>query len=141
MKSIAFADNQNKKFRRNENFQHSPRDVADPMTPEQYYDLNSRVHHLEGESRLLFAVLEDAVRCYTNAARSGRRSHQRELDEVKEWVNTRGDRDLFSFESICRVFDLEPERLRHQLNLLENVNIGRRRFRTVGRRIAIRAFD
>jgi len=90
---------------------------------------------------LLFAVLEDAIRCYTLAARSSRRSHQRALDEVKEWVNTRGDHDLFSFDSICRVFDLEPERMRRQSNSLEPIAISRRRFCTVGRRIAIRASD
>ena len=117
------------------------RDLADPMTPEQFYDQLSRTHNLDGESRLLFAVLEDAIRCYTIAARSRLRSHQRELAEVTEWVNTRGDHDLFSFDSICRVFDLEPERMRRKLNSLEPIAIGRRRFRTVGRRIAIRASD
>jgi hypothetical protein len=134
MKSIALVHSQR-------DVAHPQRELADPMTPEQFYDQLSRTHHLEGESRLLFAVLEDAIRCYTIAARSSRRSHQRALDEVKEWVNTRGDHDLFSFDSICRVFDLEPEQMRRQLNSLEPIAMGRRRFRTVGRRIAIRASD
>src|ERR1700690_4135984 len=76
-----------------------------PMTPGQYYDQRMRGRHLDGETRLLFAVLEDAIRCYMLAARTGRRSHQRARDEVKEWVNTRGEHDLFSFDAICSVFD------------------------------------
>jgi len=117
----------------------SLRDVSHPMTPEQYYDQFARADHLEGEARLLFAVLEDAIRCYTTGAR-GRRS-QRELDEVKEWVNTRGDHDLFSFDSICRAFDLNPVQLRGQLNSSAPLGMGQRRFRCVGRRVAIRAND
>jgi hypothetical protein len=109
-------------------------DTFHPITPAQFYDLNSRAHHLDGETRLLFAVLEDAVRCYAVAARSSRRRHQRALDEVKEWVNLRGEYDLFSFDSICRIFDLEPELLRRQLDSMPTGNLLRRRFTTVGRR-------
>lgn len=115
-----------------------PRDVTSyPLTPGQYYDEIGRSSRLDGESRLLFAVLEDAIRCYTMASRSTRRSDQRAFEEVKEWVNTRGDHDLFSFDSICRVFDLEPDHLRMQLNSIEVSKIRRHRFRTVGRRITL----
>ena len=41
---------------------------------------------------------------------------RRELSEAIAWVNTRGDHDLFSFDSICEVFEIEPETLRRQLN-------------------------
>jgi hypothetical protein len=112
-------------------------DTSYPMTPEQFYDQSFRTHHLDGETRLLFAVLEDAIRCYTIAARSSRRSHQRALDEVKQWVNTRGEHDLFSFDSICAIFHIEPELLRRQLNSMPKVNLKPRRFTTVGRRISI----
>jgi hypothetical protein len=133
MKRVAFADD------RSDRIAHPPRDVAYPITPQQYYDQFSRAERLEGEWRLLFAVLEDAVRCYTTAARSGRSADRRALEEVKEWVDARGDRDLFSFDSICRELDLEPDRLRRQLASLGTVKIPMRRFRTVGRRSAISA--
>jgi hypothetical protein len=112
-----------------------------PMTPGQYYDQRQRGRHLDGETRLLFAVLEDAIRCYMLAARTGRRSHQRARDEVREWVNTPGEHDLFSFDAICRVFEIEPENLRHQLNTLSSANVRLRRFRTIGRSIVIKASD
>lgn len=112
-----------------------------PMTPDQYYDHSRRGRHLDGETRLLFAVLEDAIRCYVLAARTGRRSHQRARDEVREWVNTKGEHDLFSFDSICSVFDIEPDVLRLQLNTLSGANVRLRRFRSVGRSVVIKAGD
>jgi hypothetical protein len=116
-------------------------DSTFPMTPAQYYDQRMRGRHLDGETRLLFAVLEDAIRCYMLAARTARPSHQRARDEVREWVNTPGEHDLFSFDAICRVFEIEPEKLRHQLNELSAANVRLRRFRTVGRRVLIMASD
>jgi hypothetical protein len=113
------------------------RDIAYPLMPQQFYDQVSRAERLDGEWRLLFAVLEDAVRCYTTAARSNRGADRRALEEVKEWVDARGDRDLFSFDSICRVLNLDPDRMRGQLASIETMKIPMRRFRTVGRRTAI----
>ena len=112
-------------------------EVPDPMTPQQYYDMLSRRHHHDGETRLLFAVLEDAIRCYAIARNSPARSRQREFEEVREWVNTRGDHDIFSFDSICAVFSIEPETLRNQLNTSEIAHFPARRLRTVGRRTAL----
>ena len=63
------------------------------MTPGQFYDQRICGRHLDDETRLLFAVLEDAIRCYMLAARTGRRSHQWARDDVKAWVDTRGEHD------------------------------------------------
>jgi hypothetical protein len=60
---------------------------------------------------------------------------------VRTWVNTRGEHDLFSFDAICGVFDIEPDSLRLQLNTMSAANVRLRRFRTVGRSIAIKASD
>jgi len=112
-------------------------DAADPMTPQQYYDMIARRGPQDGESRLLFAVLEDAIRCYAIAKNSPSRSHRREFEEVQQWVNTRGDHDIFSFEAICGVFAIEPEMLRNQLNAMRIGNFPTRRLRSVGRRTAL----
>ena len=112
-------------------------EAADPMTPQQYYDMIARRGPQDGESRLLFAVLEDAIRCYAIAKNSPARSHRREFEEVQQWVNTRGDHDVFSFDAICEVFAIEPEMLRHQLNAMRIGNFPTRRLRSVGRRTAL----
>ncbi len=117
-------------------------DASDPMTPQQYYDMiaNRRDHH-DGETRLLFAVLEDAIRCFAIAKNSPARSSRREFEEVREWVNTRGDHDVFAFDSICAVFAIEPEALRDQLNAMRIGNFPTRRLRSVGRRTALTVPD
>ncbi len=109
-------------------------DAGHPVTPQQYYDIIGRHRTLDGESRLLFAVLEDAIRCYLTTMNSASRSRRREFDEVKAWVDTRGEHDLFAFDSICRMFEIEPDMLRRQLNHLHISDFPRRRMRTVGRR-------
>jgi hypothetical protein len=114
-------------------------EASDPMTPDQYYDMVARRGPQDGETRLLFAVLEDAIRCYAIAKNSTTGFHRRE--EVQRWVNTRGDHDIFSFDSICAVFSIQPEMLRNQLNSLRIENFPSRRLRTVGRRTALTVPD
>jgi hypothetical protein len=88
------------------------------LTRAQYYDRQSHTRHLNGESRLLFAVLEDAIRCILLCRDAASSAKRRELSETIAWVNIRGDRHLFSFDLICEVFGIEPEMLRQQLNLI-----------------------
>jgi len=116
-------------------------EASDPMTPDQYYDMVSRRGPQDGETRLLFAVLEDAIRCYALAKNSTATYHRREFEEVQRWVNTRGDHDIFAFDSICAVFSIQPESLRNQLNSLRIENFPSRRLRTVGRRTALTVPD
>lgn len=116
-------------------------DAAHPMTPQQYYDSISRSHSHGPEARLLFAVLEDAIRCYTMAAGSPGAAQAREFQEVRQWVNTRGDRDVFSFDSICAVFEIEPEALRKQLNSSGLGDLPLRRIRSIGRKTPMHVPD
>src|SRR5271166_647002 len=102
-------------------------EASDPMTPDQYYDMVARRGPQDGETRLLFAVLEDAIRCYAIAKNSTTGFHRREFEEVQRWVNTRGDHDIFAFDSICAVFSIQPEALRNQLNSLRIENFPSRR--------------
>lgn len=112
-----------------------------PMTPQQYYDAVGRRHALDAEPRLLFAVLEDAIRCYAMTANAESAARRREFHEVRQWVDARGEHDVFSFESICRVFDIEPESLRRQLKTLRPIDLPRRQLRTVGRKTSMTVPD
>ena len=104
----------------------------------QHYDQRVRSRHLNGEARLLFAVLEDAIRCIVQFESSPDPEKRREIREALRWINVRGDHDLFSFDSICEVFEIEPESLRRQLNSMSNPDLGTKRFGSVGRRSVIR---
>jgi hypothetical protein len=86
------------------------------LLPVQYADLVRGDMQRPPEHRLLFAVLEDAVRCWqvhTNA--TGRRG-QRLFMEVAEWFASNADDSPFTFVAICQLFGLEPEYVRGGLH-------------------------
>lgn len=108
-----------------------------PLMPTQYYELIGRRTMLDGEKKLLFAVLEDAIRVYVLNVNARTASGRREFEEVRNWVNTRGGQDLFTFDSLCGVFGIAPDALRRQLALLSASDLPRRRVRSVGRRVPL----
>ena len=77
-----------------------------PVVPVQFYDLIRRSAFLDGETRLVFAVLEDAVRTYLRLRDSHRRRERVEFAEVAGWFEARTGSLPFSFYYICEV--LEP---------------------------------
>jgi hypothetical protein len=67
------------------------------------------------ELRLMAAVLIDAIRDYRNGARA-RGVRTRQLGRLAaRWIASREHAWPFSFESICAVFDLDADGLRHKL--------------------------
>src|ERR1700684_2196289 len=60
----------------------SARFEPDFLVPVQFFDLTRRRSMLDGETRLVFAVLEDAVRCYVKTVISSRRCDREQSDEV-----------------------------------------------------------
>ena len=55
----------------------SARFEPDFLVPVQFFDLTRRRSMLDGETRLVFAVLEDAIRCYVKTVNSARRCDRR----------------------------------------------------------------
>jgi hypothetical protein len=90
----------------------SARFEPDFLVPVQFFDLTRRRSMLDGETRLVFAVLEDAVRCYHSP---------------------------FSFEYVCDVLGIEPASLRSRLGLLSVNDLPTKQMRSVGRRQVVRA--
>ena len=72
-------------------------------------------HHYKGEMALMFAVLEDAVRCFTKQFIEKRLRTQRLAEEAEEWVFTDDERWPFSFVNICAALGIDPQYLRQQL--------------------------
>ncbi|GIW41063.1 MAG: hypothetical protein KatS3mg076_1640 [Candidatus Binatia bacterium] len=96
---------------------HVPRLVEpEVLLPSQYYELIAGHHFLEGEKRLMLAIMEDAISCYQKyaGAKSGR-AH-RIFQEAEEWIFDRENSGwVFSFESICQALGIEAEFLRKGL--------------------------
>ena len=89
------------------------------ILPAQYFDHTSRRKLLDGEYRLLAAVLEEALRSYVVSM--SRRTEQQRLDfeQLRCWFRASGSRnrqELFAFESICDLLGVSAEALRVHLS-------------------------
>ena len=102
------------------------------LLPEQYVDLVRRNHVIEGELKLLLAVLEDAIRCYLRHANAKDGEHRRDFVEVRSWFEggPGGARraDIFSFDNVCLALGIEPRCLLARLRILTIGDLPSRRY-------------
>lgn len=109
-------------------------DFGGTLLPAQYYQLIRRHAPLGGEMRLLYAVLEDAMRCYL-ATRNSRSRHQRiRFIEVQNWFGPRPPWappaiGLFAFEPLCDALGINPEAVRKCLETMTLSDVPTRRHR------------
>lgn len=92
----------------------------DVFLPSQFYGSGALSRKLEGEKRLMIAVLKDAVECLDKyrGARSG--AGQIQYQSAIEWVEDTDTEWLFSFTNICDLLGFDPEYLREVLLKREN---------------------
>ena len=86
----------------------------------QFYGSGALSRQLEGEKRLMIAVLKDAVECldkYRGARNSSARCN---YENAIEWVQDTGTDWLFSFTNICDFLGFDPNYLRDVLLKREN---------------------
>ena len=82
------------------------------ILPAQYASIGRKKLPAEGERKLLFAVLEDAIRCYIkNRDRACR--HDAEFLEAAEWLSSDEESGPFSYIRVCEALGINPERLRY----------------------------
>jgi hypothetical protein len=70
---------------------------------------------LQGERRLMLAVLEDAVDCYRTGRWAADPATRLLFAETRAWVESTDCRALFSFESICDFLDIDADSVRRCL--------------------------
>jgi|HubBroStandDraft_1064217.scaffolds.fasta_scaffold553773_1 hypothetical protein len=82
------------------------------ILPAQFYAAR-RNSRMDGERNLLFAVLEDAIKCYLDYD-STERSLTKRVDfaEANQWLNSSSEESPFTFVNICYALGINPERLR-----------------------------
>ena len=86
----------------------------DTLLPEQFFIILGR-KPLQGEKRLLLAMLEDAVHCFQTYLLA-RKPHERRLfQEAQEWIESTDTHWFFSFENICDILGIHPGRMREAL--------------------------
>lgn len=88
---------------------------SDTVDPEQFFDVFRRKEHLEPEKALLFAVLEDAIHCYTKYTFARDRVGKERFQEAEHWLMQAENDWIFSFANVCDVVGLNPGYLRRGL--------------------------
>ena len=98
------------RLRRESELEFTPETILPSQLPQAGDELATRA----GVKGLMLAILEDAVYCLADVdSACAKRRHEGRKAEA--WIRESGDEWLFSFDSICRVLDLEPEDLRFRL--------------------------
>ena len=92
----------------------------DIFLPSQFYGSGGLSRKLEGEKRLMIAVLKDAVECLEKYRGSKNSAAQCHYLSALEWVEDVDTDWLFSFTNICDLLGFDPEYLRETLLKREN---------------------
>ena len=69
----------------------------------------------DGEERLMFAVLENAVECFQKHVLARKPSRKQLFQEAEEWFLDKENEALYSFENICDTFGFHPDHIRKGL--------------------------
>ena len=67
------------------------------------------------ETKLIAAVLEDAIGCYLKYCSAKTRRGKRIFTEAAQWIFDRDEDWLFGFENICEMLKLDPDYIRRVL--------------------------
>lgn len=96
---------------------------GDAILPSQFHGSRRGGERVEGEKRLMCAVLEDALRCFERnlKARSGRA--RRAFVEAEYWLFKERNDGPFSFEHVCEALGLSPDYVRRAVSRRKNVLI------------------
>ncbi|GBD27486.1 hypothetical protein HRbin30_02835 [bacterium HR30] len=85
------------------------------LLPTQFYQRMRQQRVLEGERRLMLAILEDAVACFQKYAGATRPRSRRLFQEAEDWFFDTDSSWVFSFESICSVLNIDAQYFRRNL--------------------------
>jgi hypothetical protein len=87
----------------------------DTLLPIQFFGALRRKTQIDGERRLMIAVLEDAVHCYMKHARATDPRTRQLFSDAEEWIMASDRSWFFSFENVCDTLDLNPDYVREGL--------------------------
>ncbi len=95
----------------------------DIFLPSQFYGSGGLSRKLEGEKRLMIAILKDAVECLEKFRTSRSSSGRGHYLSALEWVRDEDTEWLFSFTNICDLLGFDPDYLREVLLKRENLYV------------------
>jgi len=86
------------------------------ILPSQFFRGLARCAGLQGEQRLMLAVLEDAIHVYCKESAIPGRRNSWLFREAEEWIESGDHSRVFSFACICEVLGLDAEYIRRGLH-------------------------
>jgi len=87
----------------------------DTLLPVQYNEIMRRRSALEGEQKLMFAVLRDAVESYLKHMNAKSRRRRLLFYEVQNWMSAKNRVGLFSYRTLCESLGIDHKALRAAL--------------------------
>jgi len=81
----------------------------------QYFEMLGTNSRLEGEKKLMLAVLDDAIVVFQKYYSARDKKRKKLFREAEEWIIEKRDDRLFSFTSICEHLEINPDYLRRGL--------------------------
>jgi hypothetical protein len=93
---------------------------GDAVLPVQFYDIVGRSRWQDGEYRLAFAVLADAVASYYKYRGARGRKGRMLFEEVKLWMQSRNRNGIFAYRVLCEVLGIDPDALMSALEKQRN---------------------
>jgi hypothetical protein len=84
----------------------------DVFLPSQFYGSGGLSRKLEGEKRLMIAILKDAVECLDKYRSSRSSSGRSNYLNALAWVEDTSTDWLFSFTNICDLLGFDPDYMR-----------------------------
>ncbi|MFQ5681676.1 MAG: hypothetical protein ACE5HC_00255 [Candidatus Binatia bacterium] len=87
----------------------------DAYLPSQFYGNSGLSRQLEGEKRLMIAILKDAVECLEKHRVSNSSSCSDLYQNAIQWIGDKSTDWLFSFTNICDFLGFDPDYMREFL--------------------------
>jgi hypothetical protein len=103
----------------------------DIFLPSQFYGTGALSRQLEGEKRLMIAILKDAVECLEKYRGSRSSAAKISYQSAIDWVEDTDTEWLYSFTNICDLLGFDHDCLRDQLLKRENRYVKPLRTRTL----------
>jgi hypothetical protein len=88
---------------------------SEAVLPTQFFDERQGSGALKPLSRLMHAILIDAVRCYQVNFDARRPSKKQEFSEARGWLFHDEDNGPFSFRKVCDELEIDPHHVRRGL--------------------------
>ncbi len=90
-----------------------------PTLPSQYLSRSATQGEVDGELRLMLAVLKDGIDCFLNG-------HLRDdggFLEAQHWIMAGNQAGPFAYDNICETLGIEPQSLRERLKALRRLRL------------------